>query len=356
MMEPSDWIKCIRNTAAYRLGCKIDPDPVMVKLSIDDRFIESSVVLFGLREILSVQVALKVEQKALVPQLKVRINWSAECWSGGEGADVYNGKVFLYVNGLKTDKSVKVGDYEYSVDVPSWSIIDVNLDNKFKIQTNFAIKDESAHPSLAGNQALSPNCRMIVSDLRLGFVELAISEALLEVESDAKAQATIMTATSILHARLIDNKNIFICQLIKLADGLRRLQGVQTTNELRLSAQRLIADFVENASAKDVINKPTDTEAFQYFLENEVTLSEQVGGLQCSNVLGSSLIPSKDIFIQNGQVVNPEGAENADTYQAAREDLRKLISLAWALLSASKASARLPESIDWISNYSLLIS
>ncbi len=347
-----DWIKCKRDTPIFRLGCQINPEPVTVSLLMRKTFVNSGFRSFGVHEIMSVQDASKISHRALIPQLKVRIHWTTDCF----GPDVFNGNIFIYVNTQTSeDKIVRPGDQEYSLSVSRWSITDVEPDY-LKIETTFAIQDKSSQPIIPPSEGgISPNCKMLVSDLRLEFDAPSVSQALSELEKDAKAQSIIMLVTTLLHGQFINDKNISICQLIRLANGLRRIQGVGTTGDLKLSAQRLIADFVEQALAKGVITKPADKDAFQFFLENEGEFNTLVGGLECANIQATSLIPSKESFIENGSIINPEGVANAERYINARNELKGILATAWTLLSAIEASIKASQQIEWVANFSQLV-
>jgi hypothetical protein len=237
--------------------------------------------------------------------------------------------------------------------VPVWTTEDATS-GKFKIKTTFSLKDESSSPIVPPTQGLSPECKMLVKDLRLDFNPVTIQAALKDLEGRAEDQSKIMTLSSIIHADFVNDKNIAICQLIKLADRLRKIQGVNASSMLGLSAKRLIADFVEQASLKKFVDKPTGEDAFDFFVANEQSLNTQVGGLTCSNVTASSLLPSKEPFLKDGVITNSEGFKNVEIYEEARAKLRELLSFAWAMLAVSEASTRTVEDVKWIANLSVV--
>jgi hypothetical protein len=347
----TDWITCKRDTPIYRLGCQLSSEVVVVEIVIDDVFTSHNFQSISIRNIFEINDASKMSLQALLPQLKVQIDWSSQCWP--DDPDIYNGSIFIHVNGIETEESLRVGDNLYLCAVPAWSTEDA-ASGKFKIKTTFSLKDKSSSPIVPPTRGLSPECKMLVKNLRLDFNPATIQASLKDLEGRAEDQSKIMTLSSIIHADFVDDKNIAICQLIKLADRLRTIQGVSASNMLGLSAKRLIADFVEQASLKKFVDKPTDKNAFDFFVENEQSLNIQVGGLTCSNVTASSFLPSKEPFLKDGVVTNSEGFRNVEIYEEARKKLRELLNYAWAMLAVSEVSIRAVEDVKWIANLSVV--
>jgi hypothetical protein len=350
-MMPTDWIICKRDTPIYRLGCQVNPASIPVGIEIESSFTSHNSKSIGVRDVFVIGDSSKMPYSALNPKLKIQIDWSSMCWP--DNPDVYNGKIFIHVNGLSTGTSLRVGDNLYICNVNQWTVED-SAPGVIKINTIFSLNDESSKPVLPPTEGISPECRMLVKDLRLDFDPIAIQRSLKDLEGRAEDQSKIMTLSSIIHANFINDKNIAICQLIKLADKLKIIQGVSSSDQLGLSAKRLIADFVEQASLKKFIDKPISIDAFEFFLKNENDLISQVGGLTCSKVSVPSLLPSKDPFIKDGIVINPEGIRNVETYEEARTKLEKLLIFAWSFLAVSDASIRSTEEVMWIPNLGII--
>ncbi|WP_396587711.1 hypothetical protein [Bermanella sp. R86510] len=346
-----DYIDCMREKAEFRQFCYIDESTINTELIVN-RYsdIGSDILdLLPVYESASIELnRLNHEGKrrlsliSLAPYIKADIDWvkSQECLV----SELWFDRVFLVVRDeiggeTRNIDNIRIGlnSYDVNLDIYNtenfspWTISALqNGEVKISAESNIKNLDHSEDRPLA-YQRIPTYCKLNVSNYRIGFDALQMYRDLDNLEIQSDSVISLKTRSSVLNASLIDGQRGAICSVYKLGERLKDIEFAWDWNDLTYESRELISDGIKEAINVGAISEndlPSVNDYFGYFVSDEF----QNSAIQlCANINQESYAVDPDLFVDNGEIVNRQGYDNAVVYQKASENLIAILKAAWAI-------------------------
>ena len=149
---------------------------------------------------------------------------------------------------------------------PLWTVKDAEDAEAVEYETMASIVD-AAFNETAFNTPLPPECRFDVHDLRIGFDQSEVEEALDVLKSRLALTERAIIANVSLHSLVLSSNADIECSLADSALMLMSYDGVFLLTDLSMEAQFEIENLLINAELAGLISKTPDLTHWEWFLQ-----------------------------------------------------------------------------------------